>query len=136
MGLGGQESIGAAAAQNCLAMICRDTFGPDVAYMDQALHHVFERYSIDPGRIGLAGFSDGASYALSLGVANGDLFTHIMAFSPGFMRPPAQVMNHGRGGGVKTSAGTVANIIVNGWLEFWGINEITQFSSTMCSLWR
>ena len=66
--------------------------------MDQAVHHVFERYSIDPGRIGLAGFSDGASYALSLGVANGDLFTHIMAFSPGFMRPPAQVREGGQGG--------------------------------------
>jgi hypothetical protein len=24
-------------------------------------------------------------------VANGDLFSHIIAFSPGFMRPPAQV---------------------------------------------
>ncbi len=36
------------------------------------------------------GFSDGASYALSLGVPNGDLFTHIVAFSPGFMRLPDQ----------------------------------------------
>jgi predicted esterase len=60
-------------------------------YLDQALQHVFETYSIDPGRVGLGGFSDGASYALSLGVANGDLFSHIIAFSPGFMRPPAQV---------------------------------------------
>jgi predicted esterase len=31
------------------------------------------------------GFSDGTSYALSLGLANGDLFTHIIAFSPGFI---------------------------------------------------
>ena len=38
-----------------------------------------------------SGFSDGASYALSLGAANGDLFTHIAAFSPGFMRPPVSV---------------------------------------------
>jgi predicted esterase len=38
----------------------------------------------------VAGFSDGASYALSLGVANGDLFTHIIAFSPGFLAPASR----------------------------------------------
>lgn len=31
---------------------------------------------------------NGASYALSPGLANGDLFNHIIAFSPGFMAPP------------------------------------------------
>lgn len=31
------------------------------------------------------GFSDGASYALSLALLNGDLFTHVIAFSPGFI---------------------------------------------------
>ena len=31
------------------------------------------------------GFSAGASYALSLGLLNGDLFTHVIAFSPGFV---------------------------------------------------
>jgi len=39
----------------------------------------------------LGGFSDGASYALSLGLTNGDLFTHVIAFSPGFMAPAHQV---------------------------------------------
>src|SRR5581483_5521291 len=34
---------------------------------------------------------DGASYALSLGLANGDLFTHVLAFSPGFAAPPRRV---------------------------------------------
>ena len=43
--------------------------------------------AVDPARIGIGGFSDGASYALSLGVANGDLFTHVLAFSPGFIAP-------------------------------------------------
>jgi phospholipase/carboxylesterase len=28
---------------------------------------------------------------LSVGLANGDLFTHILAFSPGFVLPPALV---------------------------------------------
>lgn len=65
-----------------------DDFGPDVSFLDRALRQTFERCSIDPTRVAIAGFSDGASYALTLGLANGDLFTHILAFSPGFMRPP------------------------------------------------
>ena len=35
----------------------------------------------------IAGHSDGASYALSLGLGTGDTFGHIMAFSPGVMKP-------------------------------------------------
>ena len=46
--------------------------------------------AVDPARIGIGGFSDGASYALSLGVANGDLFTHVLAFSPGFIARAGQ----------------------------------------------
>ena len=65
-------------------------FGPDVAFIDQALARVFDRYTIDPERIAIEGFSDGASYALTLGIANGDLFSHILAFSPGFAVPPSQ----------------------------------------------
>jgi predicted esterase len=64
--------------------IVNGAFGPDVAYLDFALRRTFERCRIDPARIALAGFSDGASYALSLGVANGDLFSHLVAYSPGF----------------------------------------------------
>jgi phospholipase/carboxylesterase len=60
-------------------------FGPDVEYLDQALDLVFGRYSVDPARMVAEGFSDGASYALSLGLLNGDLFTHVIAFSPGFV---------------------------------------------------
>jgi phospholipase/carboxylesterase len=50
---------------------------------------VFTRCVVDPTRLAIGGFSDGASYGLSVGLANGDLFTHILAFSPGFMVPPA-----------------------------------------------
>lgn len=60
------------------------SYGPDVAFLDRALAHVFERCHVDPSRLALVGFSDGASYALSLGLANGDLFSHVIAFSPGF----------------------------------------------------
>jgi phospholipase/carboxylesterase len=66
-------------------------YGPDVAFIDLALGYVFEHYAVDPERIAVGGFSDGASYALSLGIANGELFTDILAFSPGFMAPSRQV---------------------------------------------
>ena len=60
-------------------------FGEDVQYLNRALARVFETVSIDPARISLGGFSDGASYALSLGLINGDFFNSIVAFSPGFV---------------------------------------------------
>jgi phospholipase/carboxylesterase len=31
-----------------------------------------------------------ASYALSLGIANGNLFSHVLAFSLGFLAPASQ----------------------------------------------
>ncbi|MGD9894586.1 MAG: alpha/beta hydrolase [Dehalococcoidia bacterium] len=77
-------------------------FGPDIAFIDAALTETFARYVIDSTRIAAEGFSDGASYALSIGIANGDLFTHILAFSPGFIAPPGQegspriFVSHGR----------------------------------------
>ncbi len=45
--------------------------------------------AVDAERVAVAGFSDGASYALGLGMANGDLFRRIIAFSPGF-EPPSR----------------------------------------------
>lgn len=66
-------------------------YGADVDFIDEALEVLFARMRIDPARIALAGFSDGASYALSLGLSNGDLFTHILAFSPGFVVVDEQV---------------------------------------------
>lgn len=62
-------------------------FGPDVAFVSQALAQVAARCEVDPTRVALAGFSDGATYALALGRANGDRFTHLLAFSPGFLIP-------------------------------------------------
>jgi phospholipase/carboxylesterase len=67
-----------------------DGYGPDVAFIDRAVAQTFSRYTVDPARLAIGGFSDGASYALSLGIANGDLFSHILAFSPGFIAPPGQ----------------------------------------------
>jgi predicted esterase len=58
-------------------------FGPDVAAIDGLLEHVFTEYEVDD--VAVAGFSDGASYALSLGLTNGDLFRSVIGFSPGFI---------------------------------------------------
>ena len=66
-------------------------YGPDVTLVDRALEHVFSLYAVDTARIAVGGFSDGASYALSLGITNGDLFTHVLAFSPGFVASAEQV---------------------------------------------
>jgi phospholipase/carboxylesterase len=62
-------------------------FGDDVEHVDETLEEVFSRYAVDPRHLAVQGFSDGASYALSLGITNGDLFSHVIAFSAGFMAP-------------------------------------------------
>lgn len=69
--------------------LIRGGAGPDAAALDAALGEVLARCPVD--RVAFAGFSDGASYALSLGLANGDLAPTILAFSPGFAAPPRQV---------------------------------------------
>lgn len=62
-------------------------YGRDVARIDRALADVFRRFAVDPACLGIGGFSDGASYALSLGLINGDVFRRVIAFSPGFAAP-------------------------------------------------
>src|SRR5215217_7486270 len=68
----------------------RGRYGPDVAAIDRALGYAFSRCTVDPARVGVGGYSDGASYALAVGLANGDLFSHVLAFSPGFLAPTSQ----------------------------------------------
>ena len=76
-----------------LAVNSRDTtwdaiqgsFGTDVEFLNRALERVFETVAVDPARVAMGGFSDGASYGISLGLINGDLFSSIVAFSPGFV---------------------------------------------------
>ena len=76
-------------------------FGPDVRRLDQVLSEALGGYPIDGMNIG--GFSDGASYALTLGLTNGDLFDSVLAFSPGFAAPavthgaPRVFVSHGDG---------------------------------------
>jgi predicted esterase len=69
--------------------------------INRALERIFNLVFVDPGRIAVGGFSDGASYALALGLANGDLFSRVLAFSPGFVPPvprsgkPRVFVSHG-----------------------------------------
>jgi phospholipase/carboxylesterase len=83
----------------------RGLFGPDVAVVDAALSFVYDRFPVDPRRVSVAGYSDGGSYALSLGLLNGDLFAHVVAFAPERLVPvtlaapigrPAVFVAHGR----------------------------------------
>lgn len=69
--------------------------GPDNEFIDQALAHTFARCNINPARIALAGFSDGATYTLALGRANGDLFSHIIAYSPGYLAEIGPIIGKG-----------------------------------------
>jgi predicted esterase len=67
-------------------------YGPDVLFTGEAMAHATASVRVDPARTAVCGFSDGASYALSLGIANGDVFSAVVAYSPGFS---AAVVRHG-----------------------------------------
>jgi len=67
------------------SILDRGRYGSDIAAIDRALEYTFSRWTVDPERVAVGGYSDGASYALSLGIANGDLFSDVLAFSPGFL---------------------------------------------------
>ena len=81
-------------------------YGPDVVFIDRSLGQMFDRLAVDAEKVAVVGFSDGASYALSLGPTNGDLFTRVIAFSPGFASPgarrgmPPVFVSHGTSDGV------------------------------------
>jgi phospholipase/carboxylesterase len=95
----------------------RDRFGPDVDFLSRAVAHTVERCAIDRRRVAIGGFSDGASYALSIGLASGDFFTHVLAFSPGFIAPsavrgrPRIFVSHGTGDDVLPIARTSRRIV-------------------------
>jgi len=125
-------------------------FRDDPAFLDQALNHTFDRCSIDPQRVALAGFSDGASYALSLGPSNGDLFTHLIAFSPGFARQaqpivgsPRVFISHGRSDQILPVRGSRNEIVPlfqsSGYdvtyEEFDGRHEMPDYIRTLAMEW-
>ena len=113
-GAGILKRLGAAAETAGIAVLAPDSrdgtwdairggFGPDVMFLNRALERVFETVPVDPTKVTVGGFSDGATYALSLGLINGELFRRILAFSPGFIvegslhGKPRIFVSHGTG---------------------------------------
>lgn len=62
-------------------------FDADVRYLGAAYRYVSGVLSIDPSHVALGGHSDGAGYALAMGLAYGDVFNHLMIFSAGMLIP-------------------------------------------------
>jgi phospholipase/carboxylesterase len=78
---------------NSWDLIAERRFGPDVAFLDQVLEALVGPLDIDvdTSRLAVGGVSDGASYALALGLSNGDIFSTVLAFSPGFLVVPEAI---------------------------------------------
>lgn len=76
--------------------------GPDLERLQGALARVAAHFPVDAARLAFAGFSDGGSYALSIGITNGDIASHVIALSAGFMNTftqagaPKVFIAHGR----------------------------------------
>lgn len=76
--------------------------GPDLERLEAALQQVAGHFALDAGRLAFAGFSDGGSYALCVGLTNGDVASHVVALSAGFMNTfvqhgsPRVFLAHGR----------------------------------------
>jgi pimeloyl-ACP methyl ester carboxylesterase len=119
-------------------------FGPDVSRIQAALA------LLPPlGTPVLAGFSDGASYALSLALTNGDVFGEVIAFSPGFATTreptgrPRVFISHGRGDrilpidrcGRRLARGLTSTGYSVEYLEFDGGHEIPADVATAALRW-
>lgn len=123
----------------------------DVQFIDRALAHAFARCSVDPARVVVEGFSDGASYGLGLGLANGDLFTRVVAFSPGFIPAfdspivgkPEIFCSHGLQDPIlsieSASRRIVADLRSNGYVvdyhEFIGGHEVPGTMASLAADW-
>lgn len=62
-------------------------FDDDVHYLGPAYRHVASILDLDSDHVALGGVSDGAGYALSMGLAYGDSFKHVIVLSGGLMVP-------------------------------------------------
>jgi predicted esterase len=93
--------------------IAHDGYGHDDLVIDRDLAQAFMYTNADPKRIACLGMSDGASYALTIGLLNGDLFSDVIAFSAGMLHParlvgrPRVYMSHGRNDQVLPYSGAV-----------------------------
>ena len=58
---------------------------PDLDFLEFAYDLIYRRYPIDERRQAMIGYSDGASYALSIGLSNPQIFRAVMAWAAGFV---------------------------------------------------
>jgi phospholipase/carboxylesterase len=63
-------------------------FDADVRYLGAAYRHVTSILDVDGERVGLGGQSDGAGYALTMGLAYGDIFNHLIILAGGALIEP------------------------------------------------
>jgi phospholipase/carboxylesterase len=57
----------------------------DLDFLEYAYDLIYRRYPIDPLQQSLIGYSDGASYGLSLGLCNAEMFSALMVWAAGFL---------------------------------------------------
>lgn len=58
---------------------------PDLDFLEYAYDLIYRRYPVDPLQQVLIGYSDGASYALSVGLSNCTMFSALMVWAAGFL---------------------------------------------------
>jgi predicted esterase len=68
---------------------------PDLDFFEFAYDLIYRRYPVDRGRQGLIGYSDGASYGLSIGLSNPGIFCAVMAWAAGFLALESDVAEPG-----------------------------------------
>lgn len=86
------DTIGLISKASKGGSVTRDQlFGADTDRVEQALSVALRAADADRRLVILAGFSDGASFALSLGLANPALVRGVIAFAPGFHLEPAAI---------------------------------------------
>ncbi len=72
-----------------------DAARPDLAFLEYAYDLIYRRYAIDRDRQAIVGYSDGASYGLSLALSNPEIYRAAMCWAAGFLavdsrHPPAE----------------------------------------------
>jgi predicted esterase len=58
---------------------------PDLDFLEQAYAEIYRHVRVDHARQALVGYSDGASYALAIGLSNPRLFAAVMGWAAGFV---------------------------------------------------
>ena len=58
---------------------------PDLDFLEHAYAEIYRRVPVDHTRQALVGYSDGASYAVAIGLSNPRLFSAVMGWAAGFV---------------------------------------------------